>query len=126
MLITAADVLVTLFFGNRNFRILEIFVFILVLTIAVCFIYELVAVKPEWIKVAAGFVPTGEIFTNTEMLYIAIGILGATVMPHNLYLHSSIIQVRNYPRTDRGKKFAVKYGTIDSSISLVIAFFINA
>jgi manganese transport protein len=105
---------------------LEVVVFMLCLLVAGVFVYELIAVKPEWIKVAAGLIPKPEILTNSQILFNAIGILGATVMPHSLFLHSSIIQTRAYPRTKEGKKMAVKYGTWDSCLSLMLAFFVNA
>eukprot|EP00897_Mesotaenium_endlicherianum_P001500 jgi/Mesen1/1378/ME000013S00872 len=126
VIITAVDVLFIIIFGMRNFRLLELFVFFLCALIAGCFAYELVAVKPDWVLVAKGFIPKAEIVTNTDILYNAIGILGATVMPHNIYLHSSIIQTRAYARSTAGKRMAVKYGTIDSSCSLAVAFFVNA
>ncbi|BDA43938.1 Divalent metal cation transporter MntH [Coccomyxa sp. Obi] len=126
VLITAVDVLFILAFGMKNFRVLEALVLLLCATIFACFVYELAAVKPVWLDVAKGFIPRPEIITDPSMLYVAIGILGATVMPHNLYLHSSIIQTRAYPRTILGKKMAVRYGTWDSTLSLLVAFFINA
>ncbi|KAK9915930.1 hypothetical protein WJX75_006124 [Coccomyxa subellipsoidea] len=126
VLITAVDVLLIIAFGMNNFRVLEALVLLLCATIFACFVYEMAAVKPVWLDVAKGFIPRPEIITNTSMLYVAIGILGATVMPHNLYLHSSIIQTRAYPRTLLGKKMAILYGTWDSTLSLLVAFFINA
>ncbi|EIE25765.1 Nramp-domain-containing protein [Coccomyxa subellipsoidea C-169] len=126
VIITAVDVLFIIAFGMKNFRVLEAFVLLLCATIFACFVYEMAAVKPNWVDVGKGFIPDPEIITNTSMLYVAIGILGATVMPHNLYLHSSIIQTRAYPRTALGKKMAVLYGTWDSTLSLLVAFFINA
>ncbi|CAL5218879.1 g614 [Coccomyxa viridis] len=126
VIITAVDVLFIIAFGMKNFRFLEVLVLILCATIFGCFVYELAAVKPVWLDVARGFIPTPEILTNNDMLYTAIGILGATVMPHNLYLHSSIIQTRGYPRTMLGKRMAILYGTWDSTLSLLVAFFINA
>ncbi len=90
------------------------------------FAYELAVVKPKWVKVAAGLTPKTEIITNPEILFNAIGILGATVMPHSLFLHSSIIQTRAYPRTNEGRKMALRYGGLDSGISLMLAFFVNA
>ncbi|KAG0580379.1 hypothetical protein KC19_4G168800 [Ceratodon purpureus] len=126
VLITAVDTMFILMFGTRSFRSLEVIVFILCLLIAGVFVYELIAVKPEWIKVAAGLYPKPEIITNPDILFNAIGILGATCMPHSLFLHSSIIQTRAYPRTKEGKKMAVKYGTWDSCLSLMLAFFVNA
>jgi NRAMP (natural resistance-associated macrophage protein)-like metal ion transporter len=82
--------------------------------------------QPNWLDVGKGFVPTGQLFTNPDMLYIAIGILGATVMPHNLYLHSAVIQTRAWSRCPQGRRAAIKYGTLDSSLSLLFAFLINA
>lgn len=126
VLITAADVIIVLIFELKNFRFLELFIVLLVATIAGCFIYELSVARPHWPKVFEGFIPKPVVLTNSEMLYAAIGILGATVMPHNLYLHSSIVQTRAYPRSSNGKSVAIHYGTIDSSISLFLSFFINA
>ncbi len=90
------------------------------------FLYEIVVSNPEWFPILKGLVPQKEIVFNPSMLYIAIGILGATVMPHNLYLHSSIVQTRNYSRDDKGKREAIKFATLDSNISLLLAFLINA
>lgn len=126
VLVTAVDVLFILLFGTRNFRFLEVVVFLLCALIASCFVYELVVAKPDWGLVARGLEPKPKIITDSGLLYNAVGILGATVMPHNIYLHSSIIQTRAYARTARGKAMAVKYGTWDSSISLMVAFFVNA
>lgn len=125
VVITAADVLLVLLFEAKNFRVLEVFVELLIATIAGCFLYEIVMAGPTWADVALGLVPKREILTNSEMLFVAVGILGATVMPHNLYLHSSVIQTRNYPRTSQGKRMAIFYGTLDSTLSLLVAFFIN-
>ncbi|CAG0926093.1 unnamed protein product, partial [Notodromas monacha] len=86
----------------------------------------LLRAQPDILPIISGLIPTKEIITQPSMLYIAIGILGATVMPHNLYLHSSIVQTRNYPRTHEGKTMAIKFATIDSSLSLLFALFINA
>lgn len=126
ILITSVDVVFILVFGTNNFRILEIFVFMLCALITGCFVYELAAVKPNWADVGRGFIPRPKIVTDPQILYNAIGILGATVMPHNLYLHSSIIQTRAYPRSFPGKRMAIKYGSIDSTLSLLCAFFVNA
>jgi manganese transport protein len=126
VLITAFDVLIILFFQYKGFRFIEIIVAVLIFTILICFLFEIVWAKPEIFPILNGLIPRSEIVTNSSMLYIAIGILGATVMPHNLYLHSSIIQTRDYPRTTEGKKMAIKYGTLDSTASLLIAFLINA
>ncbi|XP_024391945.1 uncharacterized protein [Physcomitrium patens] len=126
VLITAVDTMIILVFGTRSFRSLEVLVLLLCLLIAGVFVYELIAVKPEWIRVAKGLYPKSEIITNPDILYNAIGILGATCMPHSLFLHSSIIQTRAYPRTKQGRKMALKYGTWDSCFSLTFAFFVNA
>lgn len=124
VLITALNVI--LFFQYKGFRFIESVVAALILVIMGCFIYEMVASHPELFPILKGMLPQLRVVTNPSMLYIAIGILGATVMPHNLYLHSSIIQTRNYPRNDEGKKMAIKFGAIDSTVSLLFAFFINA
>ncbi|HRH56214.1 MAG TPA: Nramp family divalent metal transporter [Chitinophagales bacterium] len=126
IIITILDVLVLLLLQNKGFRYLEAFVGGLIFIIFCCFAYELMMSKPEFAAVVGGLLPKTEIIVNGDMLYIAIGILGATVMPHNLYLHSSIVQTRNFERNDEGKKQAIKYATIDSTVSLLLAFFINA
>lgn len=126
VLITSVDVLFILLVGLHNFRLFELLISLLVATIAGCFAYELAAVGPDWAKVATGLYPHSSIITNPDQLYIGLGILGATVMPHNLFLHSSIIQTRNFPRTTQGKRMAVLYGTLDSTVSLCLAFFVNA
>ncbi len=126
VILTAADVLVILLLQNRGFRYVEALVASLILMIGVCFAYELIVAKPELMALFGGLIPTPQIITNPGMLYIAIGILGATVMPHNLYLHSSIVQTRAYKRDDEGKKMAIKFATIDSTVALSLAFFINA
>lgn len=126
VVITAIDVLVILYLQQKGFRWLERLVGGLIVLIFLCFLYEIIISKPEIFPILNGLIPQKEIVTNPSMLYIAIGILGATVMPHNLYLHSSIVQTRNYPRNTEGKKMAIKFATIDSSISLLLAFFINA
>ncbi|NNM95452.1 MAG: Nramp family divalent metal transporter [Bacteroidia bacterium] len=124
--ITAADVLLILFFQYKGFRFIEAVVASLILIIISCFAFEIAASHPAIFPMLAGLLPTLHLVTNPSMLYISIGILGATVMPHNLYLHSAIVQTRNYPRTEEGKKMAVKFAGIDSSIALLAAFFINA
>lgn len=126
VIITIVDVFIILLLQARGFRWLESIVAGLISIILMCFIYEIIISKPDLFPILSGLVPQKEIVTNPSMLYIAIGILGATVMPHNLYLHSSIIQTRNYDRTAEGKKEAIKFGTIDSTASLLIAFFINS
>ncbi len=126
VVITAVDVLLVMFLQNKGFRYLEALVIALILTIGGCFLAEILYAKPAIGAVLAGFVPSTEILTNKEMLFVAIGILGATVMPHNLYLHSSIVQTRRYERTPEGKKEAVKFATLDSTFALMFALFINA
>jgi manganese transport protein len=126
VLITALDVLVILYFQNKGFRLIESIVAGFIFIILLCFGYEILASHPAVFPMLSGLLPRQEIVFNKSMLYIAIGILGATVMPHNLYLHSSIVQTRNYDRNDEGKKMAIRYATIDSTVSLLFAFFINA
>jgi manganese transport protein len=125
-LITALDAFLLLMLMNKGFRFLEAFVIALLIVIAVCFTIQVAAAAPPVAEMMRGFVPSTEIFTNSEMLYIAIGIIGATVMPHNLYLHSSIVQTRAYPRNDEGRRDAIKWATTDSTIALMLALFINA
>jgi manganese transport protein len=124
--VTAVDVLLILFLQSKGWRALEAVVAGLVLLIGGCFAYEIVASRPEVPELLRGLLPTPRIVTDPAMLYIAIGILGATVMPHNLYLHSAIVQTRDYPRHDAGKAMAIRYATTDSTIALLFAFFINA
>ena len=126
VLITALDVIIILFLNTKGFRHIEAMVGALIAVISVCFIAELILARPEWGAVAQGFIPRAEIVMHPEMLYIAIGILGATVMPHNLYLHSSIIQTRNFELSPAGKRDAVRFGTLDSTVALMGALFINA
>lgn len=126
IVITAVDVIFILFLQNKGFRLIEVIVGGLILIILLCFGYEIIVSNPDWFGVAKGLVPSTQIVVNPEMLYIAIGILGATVMPHNLYLHSSIVQTRKIGDNVPAKKSAIKYATIDSTASLFIAFFINA
>jgi len=124
--ITALDVLVVLYLQNRGFRLLEALIIALVGTIGFCFLFEIILSSPPIAEVMSGFLPRAQVIANPEMLYIALGILGATVMPHNLYLHSSIVQTRKYEQNAPGKKVAVKYAFIDSTIALSFALFINA
>jgi manganese transport protein len=123
--ITCVDVLAVLWLQSRSFRLVEAVVVVLIATIGGCFAAELVLSKPSLGGMALGMVPTTEIFRNKEMLFIAIGILGATVMPHNLYLHSSIVQTRAFKQTPAGRREAVWFATLDSTFALVLAFFIN-
>lgn len=126
VLLTVADVLIILFFQYKGFRFIEAIVASLIFIISICFLYEIIASRPDTFSMLQGLIPKKEIVTNPSMLFVAIGILGATVMPHNLYLHSSIVQTRNYPRTDDGKKNAIKFAAIDSTVALFFAFLINA
>ncbi|WP_461133985.1 Nramp family divalent metal transporter [Spirosoma lituiforme] len=126
ILLTALDVLLLLFLQNKGFQLIERIVASLIFLIVGCFGYELLVSKPDIAGVVSGLLPRAEIISDPGMLYIAIGILGATVMPHNLYLHSSIVQTRNFGRNDEGRKSAIKFATIDSTVSLFLAFFINA
>src|ERR1700704_5599589 len=125
-IITALDVLAVLFLQTKGFRYIEALVITLIATIASCFAAELIFSKPSLVGVMLGFVPGPHIITNQQMLYISIGIIGATVMPHNLYLHSSIVQTRKFEQTPEGKREAIKFATIDSSGALMFALFINA
>jgi manganese transport protein len=124
--VTVLDVFIVLLLQNRGFRWLEALVIALVATVGICFVFELIAAKPDYAQVLRGFVPTAGIVRDREQLYLALGILGATVMPHNLYLHSSIVQTRKYAQTTAGKREAVKYAFADSTIALTFALFINA
>jgi manganese transport protein len=126
VIITALDVLIVLALQGRGFRLIEAFVVTLILTIAACFAYELFIARPIWMDAALGLVPHTDILRNREMLYIAIAILGATVMPHNLYLHSSIVQTRAFGSGVRDKREALRFAIIDSNLALSIALFINA
>ena len=125
-LITALDAFLLLLLMNKGFRFLEAFVIALLIVIAVCFAVQIAAAAPPVAAVLKGFVPSPEIVTHPAMLYIAIGIIGATVMPHNLYLHSSIVQTRAYERTPEGRRDAIRWATLDSSIALMLALFVNA
>jgi manganese transport protein len=124
--ITAMDVLAVLYLQTKGFRYIEALVIILIGIIGGCFAAELVFSKPNFVNVMLGFVPRHHIITNPQMLYVSIGILGATVMPHNLYLHSSIVQTRKFEPTSEGRREAIKFATIDSTTALMFALFINA
>ncbi|HXC32967.1 MAG TPA: Nramp family divalent metal transporter [Verrucomicrobiae bacterium] len=126
VLITGLDVLLVLALQGRGFRVLEALVVTLILTIGAVFAYEIFIAQPLWIEAARGFLPTAEILRNREMLYLAVGILGATVMPHNLYLHSSIVQTRAYRLNPEGKREAIRFATLDSTLALGFSLFINA
>jgi len=124
--LTALDVLVVLYLQQHQFRYVEVLVVLLILGIAGAFAVELFFSRPSVAGVLAGFVPTTQILRDTEMLYIALGILGATVMPHNLYLHSSIVQTRKYGDDDASRRAAIRFATIDSTVALSSALFINS
>ena len=126
VILTGADVLIVLALQGHGFRWIEALVVTLIFTIAGCFAYEIFFAQPLWREAVSGLLPTSEILRNREMLYLAIGILGATVMPHNLYLHSSIVQTRAFKYEVESKREAIKFSTLDSSIALGFSFFINA
>src|SRR6202048_3552465 len=126
VVITALDVLIVLALQGRGFRLIEAFVVTLIATIAGCFAYEIFVAQPLWREAAQGLIPRAEIFRNREMLYIAIGILGATVMPHNLYLHSSIVQTRAFGISVANLREALRYAVFDSTLALSFALFENA
>ncbi|MFN3892718.1 MAG: Nramp family divalent metal transporter [Beijerinckiaceae bacterium] len=126
VVITAADVFLILWLQNKGFRWIEAFIITLLGVIAVCFLAQIVMAQPEWGAVLRGFAPTTDIVSKPEMLYLALGIIGATVMPHNLYLHSGIVQTRAYGVSETEKREAVRYATADSTIALMFALLINA
>jgi manganese transport protein len=124
--ITASDVLLVLYLQTKGFRYIEAIVITLIATIGSCFAAELIFSKPSPTGILLGFIPNASIVANQGMLYVSIGILGATVMPHNLYLHSSIVQTRKFEQTFEGKREAIKFATMDSTFALMFALFINA
>src|SRR5438309_2805066 len=124
--ITALDVLAVMYLQNKGFRYIEALVIGLIVMIGGCFLFEVIFSQPKIVDLARGFFPNREIVRNRDALYIAIGILGATVMPHNLYLHSSIVQTRIYEQNSAGKAEAIKFATLDSTVALMFALFINA
>jgi manganese transport protein len=123
--ITALDVIAVLFLQTKGFRYIEALVITLITTIAACFAAELFFSKPHVGPMLLGFIPSPEILKNQNMLYVAIGIIGATVMPHNLYLHSSIVQTRKFEQNPEGKREAIKFATIDSTVALMFALLVN-
>ena len=125
VILTALDVLVVMLLQKRGFRYLEALVIALIALIGASFLLELIFSKPDVAEVLKGFMPTAQIVTNPAMLYIAIGILGATVMPHNLYLHSSIVQTRKFEQNVEGRREAIKFATIDSTVALMFALLVN-
>ena len=126
IIITVVDVLLILMLQKKGFRYIESLIIVMIVTIGGCFLVEILLAKPDFVAVAKGYVPSSQIVVNPEMLYLAIGILGATVMPHNLYLHSSIVQTRNFDQTREGKRSAIRFATWDSSIALLFALLINS
>ena len=126
VILTAADVLLVLYLQNKGFRRVEALIIALLAVIAICFLIQILMADPNWGDVIRGFAPTTEILRNPDMLYIALGIIGATVMPHNLYLHSGIIQTRDYGQTILEKREAIRYATLDSTIALTFALLVNA
>src|SRR5437879_2878659 len=125
-LITASDVLLVLYLQTKGFRYIEAIVITLITIIGGCFAAEIIFAQPSLAGILGGFVPGPRIVANQGMLYVSIGILGATVMPHNLYLHSSIVQTRKFEQTSGGRREAIKFATIDSTLALMFALFINA
>src|SRR5437660_1367557 len=124
-IITALDVLAVLYLQTKGFRYIEALVITLIATIGSCFAAELIFSKPALTGVMLGFIPGPHIVMDQGMLYVSIGIIGATVMPHNLYLHSSIVQTRKFEQTPVGRREAIKFATIDSTVALMFALFIN-
>ncbi len=122
VLITAADVFLLLYFQHLGIRKVEAFILTLVATIGGCFLLEMIMAKPDFGGIVTGFLPT----INNESLYVAIGILGATVMPHNLYLHSALVQTRAVGNNRDSIRQACKYNLIDSAVALNAAFFVNS
>jgi manganese transport protein len=126
VLITALDVFLVLWMQNLGFRWIEAFIVTLMGVIALCFVVQIAMANPDWAAVIKGFAPTTEIIRNPDMLYLAIGIIGATVMPHNLYLHSGVVQTRRFGTSVADRREAIKLATIDSTIALMFALTINA
>ncbi len=126
ILITALDVILLLGLQRFGFRKLEALIISLLGLIACCFAYTIIAAQPEWGAVLAGYFPSTQLITDPNMLYLAIGILGATVMPHNLYLHSAVVQTRQYGEDESGKREAIRFATLDSTIALTFALLINS
>jgi manganese transport protein len=126
VVITALDVFLVLYLQNKGFRWIEAFIITLLLIIAVCFVAQLALAQPEIAGIFGGFVPRPAIVSNPDMLYLALGILGATVMPHNLYLHTAIVQTRAYGESLPEKREAIRFATLDSTVALLFALMINA
>jgi manganese transport protein len=126
VIITALDVFLILYLQKLGFRWVEALIITLLGVIAICFGIQIALADPDWGQVILGFAPTVDIVTNPQMLYLALGILGATVMPHNLYLHSGIVQTRAYGESTPEKREALKFATIDSTVALMFALLVNA
>ena len=126
VVITALDVFLILYLQRLGFRWIEAFIICLLGVIAVCFAVQIAMADPEWGAVIKGFAPTTEIVSNPQMLYLALGIIGATVMPHNLYLHSGVVQTRAYGQSVKAKREALTFATIDSTVALMFALLVNA
>jgi manganese transport protein len=126
VIVTVADVLVLLALQNKGFRYLEAFIITLLATVLGCFALELYFSQPNMAALVQGLLPPAQLFTRNDMLYIALGIVGATVMPHNLYLHSAVVQTRAFGQNKEAKREALKFATIDSTTALALAFFVNA
>ena len=126
VIITALDVFIVLALQRLGFRWIEAFIITLLIIIFGCFAVQIFLAQPNMAGVLGGFIPTSDIITNPTMLYIALGIIGATVMPHNLYLHSSIVQTRAIDNTTKAKRSALRFATLDSTLALMLALFINA
>ncbi|HMK81866.1 MAG TPA: Nramp family divalent metal transporter, partial [Xanthobacteraceae bacterium] len=126
VLITALDVFLVLWMQNLGFRYVEAFIVTLLGVIAVCFAVQIALASPDWGAVLRGFAPTSKIVSNPDMLYLAIGIIGATVMPHNLFLHSGVVQTRCFGDSEGEKREAIRLATIDSTLALTFALVINA
>ena len=126
VVITALDVFLILYLQSRGFRWVEAFIVTMILVIAICFVGQLILAEPSIAAILGGFLPTPEIVTNDRMLYLALGILGATVMPHNLYLHTGIVQTRAYRQDTAGKRDAIRFATLDSTFALGFALLVNA
>lgn len=125
VVVTAADTLLVLALQKRSVRYLEMIIVLLIATTAGCLLLEILFSRPELTPLLQGFLPTKALFTNHQLLFIAVGIIGATVMPHNLYLHSAVVQTRAHKQTRSGKREAIRFATIDGAIALSIAFFVN-
>lgn len=126
VVVTALDVFVILWLQNKGFRWIEAFIITLLGVIAICFGVQIALADPDWGQVVRGFAPTTQIVTNPQMLYLALGIIGATVMPHNLYLHSGIVQTRAFGESLPEKRDALKWATVDSTVALMFALLVNA